>query len=555
VYCDVGKSGFIYNPDMDYYVFRSNELKENRRQFRSKYLILPDSKRSLQRAQKIQIEGKMKFIMKAPLKELCPYLKKNCHTSEQPFVGDLCGKLDGPAIPSNGGGSGSDPWVDKVVSFIRPPGSSDQGLGADIALGPPTTAKFVAIDKPETIIFAFTDNVVVDREGNDLKLHEYINGDSLVEVFVSADNRRYISLGKTAKSEEYDLANYNLSAIRYVKLVGLADGGQAKGYDLMAIEALNSSPNKTITFVDNVEDFGGGKRTVPNLEGLTEQELINKIKDAGLVPEVKRVKASSSEQSGKVSKINPLPGTKVIAGSIIYVDVFESFSGIKWSGINGDWSHSKGKIEVTFRNESTGYYKKLGHLKRYYFKVGELGFKIRRTGHDIYHMDIKYRYNNKHGKPFWVKSHLKIIDNNTMIDGKGTKWKRIVGSSIGSNSDNTTIFVDNVEDFGGGKSTEKEAKCESYNKCLTEMIQELQQLSLKMASGQGSTFGCKYLGLGMAIAKVAKDASSVGCKTAGNAKHTADIIKKVAEQTCRGQAIYFDINKLSSCRELGKKTR
>lgn len=258
------------------------------------------------------------------------------------------------------GGSESDPWVDKVVSFIHPPGSSDEGYEADIALGPPTTAKFVAIDKPEIIIFAFTDNVVVDGEGNDLKLHEYVNGDSPVEVFVSADNTRYISLGKTAKSAEYDLANYNLSTVRYVKLVGLGDGGAAKGYDLMAIEALNSSPDRTIIFVDDVEDFGS-------------------------------------------------------------------------------------------------------------------------------------------------------------------------------------------------KSSKKEAKCAKYNECLTEMIQEIQQLSLNMASGQSMSFGCKYLGLGQAFAKVAQDANSDGCTIEGNYAHTGDMIKATAEQMCAGLSIAFDVNTILGCRGIGKK--
>lgn len=188
----------------------------------------------------------------------------------------------------------------------------------------------------------------------------------------------------------------------------------------------------TTIFVDDVEDFGGGKRIVPVLKGLTKKEIIEKIKGAGLIPRVKKVKASSSEQSGKVSNINPLPGTEVIAGSIIYVDLFE--------------------------------------------------------------------------------------------------------------------------DFGGGKSIEKEAKCENYNKCLSEMMQEIQQLSLKMASSQALTFGCKYLGLGQAMVKVSKDANSVGCKVAGNHEQAGDMIKETAGQMCRGQAIAFDINKLSSCKQLGKKT-
>jgi len=66
-------------------------------------------------------------------------------------------------------------------------------------------------------------------------------------------------------------------------------------------------------------------RTVPNLKGLTEKELMKKIKDAGLVPRITKIKASSLKQSGKASIVNPLPGTEVVAGTIIYVDVFDTF--------------------------------------------------------------------------------------------------------------------------------------------------------------------------------------------------------------------------------------
>jgi hypothetical protein len=80
------------------------------------------------------------------------------------------------------------------------------------------------------------------------------------------------------------------------------------------------------------------------------------------------------------------------------------------------------------------------------------------------------------------------------------------------------------------------------------MMQQIQQLSLKMASSQGLSFGCKYLGLGQAIAKVSKDANSAGCQIAGNYEQAGDMIKETAGQMCRGQAIFFNINKLPACK-------
>lgn len=98
VYCNIGKSSFSYKPNLDYYVFRSYKLSENRRHFRRNYKIIGDyNNRSLQNAQKIQAGGKMEFIMKAPLRELCPHLKNNCNTAES-FVSDLCGRLNENAV-------------------------------------------------------------------------------------------------------------------------------------------------------------------------------------------------------------------------------------------------------------------------------------------------------------------------------------------------------------------------------------------------------------------------------------------------------------------------
>lgn len=98
VYCNIGKSSFSYKPNIDYYVFRSYKLSENRRHYRRNYKIIGDyNNRSLQNVQKIRAEGKMEFIMKAPLRELCPHLKNNCNTAE-PFVSDLCGRLNENAV-------------------------------------------------------------------------------------------------------------------------------------------------------------------------------------------------------------------------------------------------------------------------------------------------------------------------------------------------------------------------------------------------------------------------------------------------------------------------
>jgi len=132
-----------------------------------------------------------------------------------------------------------DVGLDVVVLFDRPTGSSSEGGPVENALGL-SDGKSVSIDIPETAIFAFTDNIAEDGPGNDIRIYENINGDSKADIFASKDNIVYTYLGRASGNVEYDLADYGLDFILYIKLVGLDNGGSAAGFDLDAVEALNS---------------------------------------------------------------------------------------------------------------------------------------------------------------------------------------------------------------------------------------------------------------------------------------------------------------------------
>lgn len=100
IYCSLGKASWIYDPKIEYYVFRSYKLTPHHStQLRRQYKIFGDygGNKYQQRAQKIQSGGKMEFIMKAPLMHLCSHLRHNCNTSE-PFATQLCGRLDEHAV-------------------------------------------------------------------------------------------------------------------------------------------------------------------------------------------------------------------------------------------------------------------------------------------------------------------------------------------------------------------------------------------------------------------------------------------------------------------------
>jgi hypothetical protein len=131
------------------------------------------------------------------------------------------------------------PWLDAVVSFDRPSGSSDSGGSASDALGPQNYT-FVSIDVPETLVLAFTDNSAADGPGADLAVRELYNCSAMVDVFAGEDNVTYTHLGTISGTVEFDLADYpTLHYVNYLKFVGLDDDGEHPGYDLDAAEALH----------------------------------------------------------------------------------------------------------------------------------------------------------------------------------------------------------------------------------------------------------------------------------------------------------------------------
>lgn len=103
-YCSLGKSGFIYQPDIDYFVFRSREPRKITSSVYDRgYQILGGHAKDA--ARQITQENKMELVSDGPLKDLCPHLRTHCALSSMnhadgSFFGDLCGKWDDP-VPSS----------------------------------------------------------------------------------------------------------------------------------------------------------------------------------------------------------------------------------------------------------------------------------------------------------------------------------------------------------------------------------------------------------------------------------------------------------------------
>ena len=142
--------------------------------------------------------------------------------------------LSGPACLAAG-----TPWLDAVISFDRPGGSSGLGGPASDALGP-RNYTFVSIDVPETLVLAFTDNSAGDGPGADLAIRELYNCPAIVDVYAGEDNVTYVHLGTISRTVEFDLADYpTLRYVNYLTFVGLDDSGEHPSYDLDAAEALH----------------------------------------------------------------------------------------------------------------------------------------------------------------------------------------------------------------------------------------------------------------------------------------------------------------------------
>ncbi len=137
-----------------------------------------------------------------------------------------------------------DPWVDEVVEFTQPSGSSNEGGDASCALGANDSGSwggFVSIDTPEILILAFTDNIASDGDGDDIYVYNYWSGDSNVKIYISPDNINYVYVGMTSGDMSIDINDYGLSYVKYIKFEGQDDGGQYAGYDLDAVEAIDTT--------------------------------------------------------------------------------------------------------------------------------------------------------------------------------------------------------------------------------------------------------------------------------------------------------------------------
>jgi hypothetical protein len=140
----------------------------------------------------------------------------------------------------------NDPWIDEVVSYNLNPEWADQ-------LDPPEKDPTHAIGRPDgnvvslpysSIVLRFTNNTVIDGEGDDLFISELGSGGESARVWISPNGIDWAEIGiaDNASTTSFDLASIGYTqAVVFVRVEGLDAGGSSPGFDLDAIYALPNS--------------------------------------------------------------------------------------------------------------------------------------------------------------------------------------------------------------------------------------------------------------------------------------------------------------------------
>ncbi|NEP56504.1 MAG: tandem-95 repeat protein, partial [Symploca sp. SIO2G7] len=115
-------------------------------------------------------------------------------------------------------------------------------VSTDVVLG--NRLEFLSLPQDSSITVGFTDESIIDGEGDDLFIEEYGIANERANVYVSSDLLNYTFLGvaSDAGTTSFDLASIGFTEpVHAVKIVGLDSGGTSPGFDLANVQALPGS--------------------------------------------------------------------------------------------------------------------------------------------------------------------------------------------------------------------------------------------------------------------------------------------------------------------------
>jgi hypothetical protein len=158
------------------------------------------------------------------------------------YADEILGFLDSGAGPipgpygRNPGGQGIGPVSPTIILGPPPPGP---------IIGSNPTARWLALPTGSFVTVGFTDDVIVDGQGNDIFIRTLDPSDSAGEradTFISSDGLTFSRLGTANEGGTFalDLAAIGFSGpVKAVRVVGLDTRGTSPGFDLVSVQALN----------------------------------------------------------------------------------------------------------------------------------------------------------------------------------------------------------------------------------------------------------------------------------------------------------------------------
>jgi len=120
--------------------------------------------------------------------------------------------------------------------------SLDVVLGSDP--GPTGYQDFLSLPTGSYVTVGFTDETAIDGPGDDIFVREIGGNGERADVFVSADLLDFVFLGTAIDNSTtaFDLASIGFTGlVQGVKIVGLDNGGDSPGFDVVNVEVLPGS--------------------------------------------------------------------------------------------------------------------------------------------------------------------------------------------------------------------------------------------------------------------------------------------------------------------------
>ncbi|WP_242034769.1 Ig-like domain-containing protein [Microcystis flos-aquae] len=133
-------------------------------------------------------------------------------------------------------------------TFNEPYGADNDGNGpvlvsVDIILGSDTLGA-LSLPTGSYVTVGFTDEIIIDKPGNDIFIPEIGFAGEQAEVYVSSNLEDFVLLGigDGGTTSIFDLASINFNQpVRAIKIVGLDNNGLSPGFDVINVQGLPGS--------------------------------------------------------------------------------------------------------------------------------------------------------------------------------------------------------------------------------------------------------------------------------------------------------------------------